>query len=157
MALPRRSWCAVSAAFASAAVLAALSLAGAFNPLSEIGAADHPNTPNDMLSPAVQAQLRADSPPSGGVDQIGSRLTDSARLVGTLPSGRKVSVVASTKGRLCVVVALPAESCSDPLSPAQPSPSHSRRPGNGRARLRTPMVLPATAFDRSRSVTAAIT
>jgi len=73
-----------------------------------------------VLSPAVQAQLHSDLPPSGGVDQIGERLSSSARYFGTLPSGRRVYVVPTSKGRLCVVVADLAESCGDPLTQAEP-------------------------------------
>ena len=85
-----------------------------------IGAADHPQAPNDALGESLQAQLRADLAPPGGVDQIGERLTGSSRFVGTLPSGRRVYVVPTTKGRLCVVVAGLAESCGSPLTQEQP-------------------------------------
>jgi hypothetical protein len=97
-----------------------VAVAGSLSPLSGIGAADRPRRASDIVDAGVQAQLRADSPPSGGVDQIGGRITDSARLVGTLSRGKKVYAVASTKGRLCVVVAHLAESCSDSLSRAEP-------------------------------------
>jgi hypothetical protein len=95
---------------AIAIIVSGVALAGPLNPLGGIGAADHPQTPSDVLDEGVQAQLRADLAPPGGVDQIGGRLTASARLVGTLPSGKKVYVVPTSKGRLCVVVAGLAES-----------------------------------------------
>jgi hypothetical protein len=110
----------VYAALAVALIVSGLALAGSLNPLRGIGAAHHPQAPNDALDENVQAQLRADLVPPGGVDQIGGRLTESSRLVGTLPSGRRVYVVPTTKGRLCVVVAGLAESCGSALSQQEP-------------------------------------
>jgi hypothetical protein len=109
------------AALAFAAVFAGVSLArSSFNPLSGIGAADHQSQSGDVLGPDAQAQLRADRSPSGGIDQIGARIPDSARFVGALPSGRRVYVMASVKGRLCVVLAGWAESCGNPLALSDP-------------------------------------
>lgn len=108
------------AILALALIVGGVALAGSLNPLSGIGVADHPRTPNDVLSPDVEAQLRSDRPPSGGVDQIGGRLTRSARFVGSLPSGKRIYVVPTTKGRLCVVVAGLAESCGNPLTQMAP-------------------------------------
>jgi len=90
-------------------------------PFSGIDAVGHTQTPPDTLSPAVVDQLKADVPPLGSAfDQIGARDTGSTRLVGTLPSGRNVYIVPTSKGRLCVVVATLAESCGDPLTQASP-------------------------------------
>jgi hypothetical protein len=47
-------------------------------------------------------------------------LIDQARLLGTLPDGTKVYALPSSKGKLCVAVALRAESCSDALTHAHP-------------------------------------
>jgi hypothetical protein len=116
----RRKRYLICAGIALATIVTGVALGGSLNPFSGIGSADHPRTPNDVLGPAVQAQLRSDVPPSGGVDQIGGRLSSSARYLGTLPSGSRVYVVPTTKGRLCVVVARLAESCGDPLTQAQP-------------------------------------
>ncbi len=116
----RRRRLLVYAALAVALIVSGLALAGSLNPLRGIGAADHAQTPGDALDESVQAQLRADLVPPGGVDQIGGRLTGSSRLVGVLPSGRKVYVVPTTKGRLCVLVAGLAESCGSPLSQQEP-------------------------------------
>jgi hypothetical protein len=101
-------------------IVSGVAVAGSLNPLSGIGAADHPRTPADALDAQVQAQLRADLAPRGGIDQIGGRLTGSSRLVGALPSGKKVYVVPTTKGRLCVVLARLAESCGSPLTQDEP-------------------------------------
>jgi hypothetical protein len=101
-------------------IVSGVALAGSLNPLSGIGAANHPRKPSDVLDQSVQAQLRADLVPPGGIGQIEGRLTGSSRLMGTLPSGRKVYVVPTTKGRLCVVVARLAESCGSRLTQEQP-------------------------------------
>jgi hypothetical protein len=101
-------------------IITGVAVAGSLNPWSGIGAADHPQGPNDVLDQALQAQLRSDEPPNGAVDQIGGRLPDSARFVGTLPSGEKIYVVSTKKGRLCVLVARLAESCGYPLTQAEP-------------------------------------
>jgi hypothetical protein len=111
---------ALCATIGLATIVTGVALSGSVDPLSGIGAADHPSTPSDRLGPAVQAQLRLDRPPTGAVDQIGGRLTGSARLIGTLPSGRRVYAVPTSKGRLCVVVAQLADSCGDPLTQAEP-------------------------------------
>jgi hypothetical protein len=116
----RRRRLLVYAVLAVAIVVSGVALAGSFNPLRGIGAADHPQAPSDALDESVEAQLRADLAPPGGVDQIGGRLTGSSRFVGTLPSGRKVYVVPTTKGRLCVLVAGLAESCGSPLTQEEP-------------------------------------
>lgn len=108
------------AVLAVALIVSGLALAGSLNPLRGIGVADHPQAPSDALDENAQAQLRADLVPPGGVDQIGGRLTGFSRLVGTLPSGRRVYVVPTTKGRLCVLVAGLAESCGSPLSQQEP-------------------------------------
>jgi hypothetical protein len=110
----------VYVALTVALIVSGLALAGSLNPLRGIGAADHQQAPNDALVESVQAQLRADLAPPGGVDQIGGRLAGSSRLLGTLPSGRRVYVVPTTKGRLCVVVAGLAESCGSPLTQEEP-------------------------------------
>jgi hypothetical protein len=101
-------------------IISGVAVAGSLDPLSGIGAADHPRTPADTLDAQVRAQLRADLVPPGGIDQIGGRLTGSSRFVGTLPSGKRVYVVPTTKGRLCVVLAGSAESCGSPLTQNEP-------------------------------------
>jgi hypothetical protein len=116
----RRRKLLIYAALAFAIIVTGAAIAGAPNPLGGIGAADHSQTPSDVLDAGVQAQLRADLVPPGGIDQVGVRRTDSARFVGTLPSGRKVYVVPTEQGRLCVVLARSAESCSGSLTPAEP-------------------------------------
>jgi hypothetical protein len=115
----RRKWLTLGVALAIAVLVGGgVAFATRIGPFSGISAADHPPRAQDVLDPAVMAQLRADEAPGG--DQIGTRNIDSARLVGSLASGRLVYVVTTSKGRLCVVVARLAESCGNPLTQTEP-------------------------------------
>jgi hypothetical protein len=101
--------------------LAGAAIAAGVGPFSGITAADHPPSNSDTISPAVVQQIHGDElAPGNSMDQIGARDLGSARRVGTLASGRDVYLVATSKGRLCVVVATLAESCGDPLTQASP-------------------------------------
>jgi hypothetical protein len=99
-----------------------VAVAGSWDPLSAIGAADRPAEPTDTLSAAVIEQVRKNegSWPPGWVSPIGSRLVDQARLLGELPDGHKVYAVPTSKGKLCILVAESGESCSDPLTRERP-------------------------------------
>ena len=114
----RRRWTLAVALGIAALVGGGVAFATRIGPFSGISAAGHPQRAHDVLDPAVVAQLRADEAPGG--DQIGTRDIESARLVGSLPSGRHVYVVTTSKGRLCVVVARLAESCGYPLTQTEP-------------------------------------
>jgi hypothetical protein len=115
----RRKWLTLAVALGIAVLVGGgVAFATRIGPFSGISAADHPQRAQDVLDPAVVAQLRADEAP--GDDQIGTRDIQSARLVGSLPSGRHVYVVTTSKGRLCVVVARLAESCGNPLTQSEP-------------------------------------
>ena len=118
----RRRRTALLFAVAAAAVgLAGAAIASGVGPFPGIAAANHPARPSDAPGPGVVDQLRADQLPAGDpLDQIGSRRLGSARLVGTLPSGRRVYLVPTSKGKLCVVVARLAESCGDTLTRESP-------------------------------------
>jgi hypothetical protein len=118
---PKRA-VALLALVAFAVVGVAVAAAADWGPVSGIASVDHPATSGDGLGRDVLEQLRSDELPagSGAVDQIGKRIESSARLVGTLPDGRRLYVVASSNGKLCVVAALLAESCSDRLTPDAP-------------------------------------
>jgi hypothetical protein len=109
-------------AVAAAAIGAAgAAIASGVGPFPDISAANHPARPSDSAGPAVIDQLRVDQLPAGDpLDQIGGRRIDSSRLVGTLPSGRRVYLVPTSKGKLCVVVAGLAESCGDMLTREAP-------------------------------------
>jgi len=115
----RRLWLTVAVALGVALLIGGgVAFATRIGPFSGISAADRPQQARDVLDPAVVAQLRADEAPGG--DQIGTHDLRSARLVGSLPSGRHVYVVTTSKGRLCVLVARLAESCGDPLTQTEP-------------------------------------
>ena len=53
--------------------------------------------------------------------QIGSHLLGNSRSIGSLPSGRRIYLVPTDKGGLCVAVAGLAETCSAALSEASPA------------------------------------
>jgi hypothetical protein len=122
--------------------------ASGVNPFRGISAADHPARPSDVPGPAVVDQLRVDELPGGRpFDQIGSRRIDSARLIGTLPSGRLVYLLPTSKGKLCVVVARLAESCGDTLTRESPITFTVVDPGRGE-----PAVAYGVALDGVVSV-----
>jgi len=98
-------------------VAVAASISGHFPGLSS---ANRPQEVRDVLSPEVRAQLKAADRPAGSVDQIGTRLLDSARLVGTLPSGRRVYALTTTRDRLCVAVEKLSASCQPQLGERNP-------------------------------------
>ena len=115
----RRTWLTLAVALGVALLIGGgVAFATGIGPFSGLSAADRPQRAQDVLDPAVVAQLRADEAPGG--DQIGTHDIRSARLVGTLPSGRHVYVVTTSKGRLCVLLARLAESCGDPLTQTEP-------------------------------------
>jgi hypothetical protein len=115
----RRRWLTLAVALGFAVLVGGgVAFATKIGPFSGISAADRPQRAQDVLDPPVVAQLRADEAPGG--DQIGTRDIQSARLVGSLASGRHVYVVTTSKGRLCVVVARLAESCGNPLTQTEP-------------------------------------
>lgn len=108
----------VSAVAVSGAVIVGGAAASGLGPFDGISAADRVRSPEDALPASVSDELDAAEAPS--VDQIGTRLPEQARLVGQLPSGRKVYVVPSSEGRLCVIVASLAGSCGEPLASDSP-------------------------------------
>lgn len=115
----RRTWLTLAVALGVALLVGGgVAFATRIGPFSGISAADHSQRAQDVLDPAVVAELRADEAPGG--DQVGTRDIQSARLVGSLPSGRHVYVVTTSKARLCVVVARLAESCGNPLTQTEP-------------------------------------
>jgi hypothetical protein len=86
-------------------------------PLDGVFSADHPRVANDALDPATAAMLRRDErrDPSAG-----RPLVQQSRLLGALPAGRRLYLVPTSTGRLCVVVERLAESCGSSLSQAVP-------------------------------------
>jgi hypothetical protein len=110
----RRSLALAVAFVVGAGGLAAAAVSG---PLSGVFSAAHPRSAADVLDPGTAAMLRSDEVRG---DAIGVRLLDQSRLLGTLPMRRRVYLVPTSKGRLCVVVERLAESCGDPLTQAAP-------------------------------------
>jgi hypothetical protein len=108
----------IAAVVAAAVALIGVSIAATqWGPLAGISSADRPQTQSDKLGPKEIAQLRSDELPAGASgDQIGKRLVDSARWVGSLPDGRNLYVIPSAGGKLCVFAAGLAESCGDALT-----------------------------------------
>jgi hypothetical protein len=111
----------VAAVAAAVLVIVGTGVAAGWGPLAGLTAADRAATPDDTLGAGMRSQLKADELPAGSaVDQVGTRLPDSARFIGTLPSAQKVYALPSSKGKLCVAVANLAESCGPALSHATP-------------------------------------
>ena len=110
----RRSLAFAVALAAAAGGLAAAAVSG---PFDGVFSAVHPRAARDVLDPATAAMLRRDEHRSGSA---GVRLLAQSRLLGTLPMGRRVYLVPTSSGRLCVVVERLAETCGDPLTQAAP-------------------------------------
>ena len=97
-------------------------------PFAGIGAADHPVTTSDTLDPAIVAKIdQLNSGPEKDTS-AGQLLPDTARLVTTLDSGRRIYVIATTTGDFCVLdrdAPGPGSNwgfaCSPPLSEGQPT------------------------------------
>ena len=133
----RRSRRTVFVASVAAAVLVAagVGIAGGIpNPFAGIGGANHPQTAQDVLDPAIVMRMvknfnaglarqtkHAGLPPE-------SLLPKTARLIGQLPSGRRVYVLTTTSNWLCVLTASPSGNssggsigCGKPLSQTEPT------------------------------------
>lgn len=111
----------LATAVALAGLAASIAVAAGINPFAGIGQANHPQTPQDVLSSAAAAQLRSNIAPDGN-DPNGAWVLSSARLVGTLPSGGHVYVVSTTTNKLCVVIDQKefVDSCGAPLTQSEP-------------------------------------
>lgn len=118
----RRAPLLVALAVAAAVVIGGAAIAATgWGPLAGIGAAERPVTPEDEISPAVVAQLRASAMPRSAPDSpVGEWLFTEARLLGKLPDGHEVYVVPTAKAKLCIVVAGSGASCSDPVTRDDP-------------------------------------
>jgi hypothetical protein len=121
---PRRRVRLAAAALAGAlAIAAGIAVAAGVNPLAGIGAADQKQRTRDILAPAIVASLRSDERHAGRLGP-GAILPGTARLLGQLPSGRTLYVVASSKGELGVIVVrhgkLEMSEWADLLSQSQP-------------------------------------
>jgi hypothetical protein len=94
-----------------------------WGPFAGIAAANHAQTAQDVLAPAVVAQL-AQVPHRS---HFGPRFVfDSSRLVGQFSDGGRLYVISTTKGDLCIVVVknatrLASVGCGNPLTQTKPT------------------------------------
>jgi hypothetical protein len=107
----------LSAAIVAAALIAAgVAVADGVNPFAGIASANRAQTSQDILPPAIFAQLRL----SPGI----RLLADTSRLVGNLPSGRSMYVVSASNNEICIVTVkagkLETESFGRPLDQTEP-------------------------------------
>lgn len=114
----------VAAIAAVALLVTATAVAAGLGAFDGIGAADHAQTPQDVLDPVTAAQIErfnadAKRAATSGVPED-AILPDSARRVGQLPTGEAVYVVSTSTDKLCVVIEQSVISCGAPLSQAQP-------------------------------------
>ena len=115
----------VAAIAAAALAVTAAAVAAGLGAFDGIGAADHAQTPHDVLDPVTAAQIErlnatmAEQAAASGFPED-AILPDSARLVGQLPTGKHVYVVSTSTDKLCVVIEQSVVSCGSPLSQEQP-------------------------------------
>jgi hypothetical protein len=109
----RRSLALAVALAVAAGGLAAAAVSG---PLDGVFSADQPRAARDVLDPATVTMLRSDERRAAA----GRPLFAQSRLLGALPTGRRLYLVPTSTGRLCVVVERLAESCGDPLTQGRP-------------------------------------
>jgi hypothetical protein len=113
----------------AAVVVAALAgvgvaIAAALGAFDGISAANHPQTSADVLSPQTVARLTQNCTDAGASSSFYMPnchlVFGSSRLVGQLPDGRDVYVVADTRGDLCVLLPALMMGCGTSLSPSKP-------------------------------------
>jgi hypothetical protein len=134
----RRRRKAVAAANAIALVLLTLvgiAAADGFGPFAGIGAADRATTPGDALDPSLVADIERFNSEGPAGYPVGKLLPDTARLVSTLPSGKRIYVLTTTTNELCVLIqSVPGSDqdsgtgCGSPLTQAQPTTEESVQP-----------------------------
>jgi hypothetical protein len=107
---------------------AGVAIANGFGVFNGIRAAQHPQTGADVLDPETAAYLQNKNCTAGGTaptcgPMVRGLLLDSTRLVGELPSGQKIYVIATTSGMLCAVLQgrYPPMACGAALSPSDPT------------------------------------
>jgi hypothetical protein len=102
---------------------AGVAIAERVSPLAGIGAADHARNAQDVLPPSAISALH---PHEAAANHWGpgSLLPSTSRLIGSLPSGRKIYVAATTTGVLEIIVTdnnkFEGASGVPPLSSAMP-------------------------------------
>ncbi len=117
----RRRWRPVLVAAVAVGALtgAGVAIAAGFGAFDGISAADHSQSPADA-SPQIP-WVRESCANAPFYTDLCHLVPDSSRLVGQLPSGHKIWVVASTRGNLCVVVEGDGASCGSALSSSDPT------------------------------------
>jgi hypothetical protein len=130
---------------------AGVAIAAAFGAFDRISAANHPQTSADVLSPQTVARLKqlcTDTGASSSFYMPNCHLVfDSSRLVGQLPDGRDVYVVADTRGDLCVLLPAMSMSCGTSLTPSKPLSAESFGDGLGK-----PTIVFGVALDGVNTV-----
>lgn len=124
---------ALIAGFLAAALLTtAAAIADNVNPFTRIaafvgiGAADHAQTPHDVLDSTAAAQVqklndgltRSHGVFPGPTPQV---LPDTARLIGQLPDGHNIYVLSTTTDELCIVIDQMGASLGAPPSAGEPT------------------------------------
>jgi hypothetical protein len=116
--LPRRPVL-VAAVLVAALALVGVAIADGVGAFDGIGAAQRAQNGSDVLDSRVTRSCSSDGPV---YDPFCHLVPSSVRLIGTFAGGRKVFVVADTRGDLCVVdeSRTIASSCGPPLSRSHP-------------------------------------
>jgi hypothetical protein len=108
---------------AAALVGGSVAFATGGNPFAGIGTTSHRQQRQDVLSPAVVARLQSYNA-SAGRFSPGTVLPATSRFLGQLTSGRRIYVVATSRGLLCIVVLnhgkLELSSYGNPLTQSEP-------------------------------------
>jgi hypothetical protein len=130
----------VAAVLLFALALTGVAIADGVGAFNGIGAAQHPQSAADLLGPqelSPDCSSAVASPSAFCNLDLGS-----ARLVRTLPSGRKVWVATDSHGDLCVFLQEGGASCGSELTPTRPTTLASFKKGPG-----VPLITYGVALD----------
>jgi hypothetical protein len=125
----RRRWRPLLVAAVAAAAVAGvgIAIAAGFGAFDGISAAQHPQRAEDVLDPALAAQINAHSAPFDGMP-TGKLLPETARFIRALARGDRVYTLTTTTDMLCVlIVRAPisnmsyAIGCGQPLGQSEPT------------------------------------
>jgi len=130
----------VAAVLVVALALTGVAIANGVGAFNGISAAQHPQSTADLLGPQ---ELPPDCSSSVASASAFCKLDlGSARLVRTLPSGRKVWVATDSRGDLCVFLQEGGASCGSELTPSRPTTLASFKKGPG-----VPLITYGVALD----------
>ncbi len=106
---PKRRQTIVAGLVAVVLVATGVAVAAGLNPFAGIRAADHSQTPQDIIDPAVLARIQAHqqkaySSGSRLLSRLGMILPTTSRLVGQATSGIRIYVATTTTNDLCVIL-----------------------------------------------------